>query len=123
MQMARKSRGSSKMGELHGAADDIWMPLRAVLRAARNGSTPDASAKPSARAAASIALTASGDATAADRLRVVARAMASPRLRIAVEQVSAAKNDDVLAQALEALEDAEHVDALVVPQRLRPGAP
>jgi hypothetical protein len=66
----------------------------------------DEHAAPSARAAAAVALTAHGDATAARRLRIAAASMANPRLRVALEQVAEAADEAALADALDAVLDA-----------------
>jgi hypothetical protein len=60
----------------------------------------DPRAAPTARAAAAIALAACGDGTASRRLRIAAGSMANPRLRVALEQVASAGDDDALAGAL-----------------------
>jgi hypothetical protein len=67
----------------------------------------DSQAKPSARAAAAVVLAASGNATAASKLRIAAQAMANPRPRIAFENIAAAKSDAIIAEALEILDEAD----------------
>jgi hypothetical protein len=67
----------------------------------------DASARLSARAAAAVVLSTSGDTTTRKRLRIAAGALANPRLRIALEHVAEASDEDAVAEALLALEAAE----------------
>jgi hypothetical protein len=64
----------------------------------------DPAVKPSARAAAAVALTASGDATAKAKLRVAAEAVVDPQVRVALESVA---EERAVAEALEVLDDAE----------------
>lgn len=71
----------------------------------------DAHAEPSARAAAAVALSACGDPTAPKRLRIAAASMANPRLRVALEKVASASDDAALAEALEAVIEADRLRA------------
>jgi hypothetical protein len=64
----------------------------------------DPQARPSNRAAAAIVLAVSGDQTAVSKLRVAAKAMASPRVRVALENVA---SETAVAEALEELEELE----------------
>lgn len=64
----------------------------------------DPRAKPSNRAAAAIVLSVLGDQTATSKLRVAAKTMASPRVRIALENVA---SETAVAEALEELEALE----------------
>lgn len=68
----------------------------------------DPRARPSARAAASVALTRSGDVTAAAKLRITAKTMVSPRLRVALEIVADSGSDLAVGRALETLDEADH---------------
>ncbi|MBX3230407.1 MAG: PH domain-containing protein [Labilithrix sp.] len=64
----------------------------------------DASAAPTARAGAALALRRELDDAARTRLRVAADACAAPQLRVALEAVTC-EDDDALLHALEPLED------------------
>lgn len=70
----------------------------------------DSRTKPSARAAAAVALAASGDTTAGTRLRIAAGSMADPRLRVALESIASASEDAILAEALETLDSLDTTD-------------
>lgn len=61
----------------------------------------DPQGKPSARAAAAIVLTASGDKTAAQKLRIAAETMVEGSVRIALENIA---DETAVAEALEILE-------------------
>ncbi|WP_437922939.1 hypothetical protein WMF37_28390 [Sorangium sp. So ce291] len=63
--------------------------------------------RPSDRAAAAIVLAASGDRTATRKLRIAAEATANPLLRARLKEVADAHDDAALAEALEALEEAD----------------
>jgi hypothetical protein len=64
------------------------------------------------RAAAAVVLGTSGTPTDRARLRDAASRMASPRVRTAIQQITDGANEDELAVALEALEEAEAIEAL-----------
>lgn len=63
--------------------------------------------KPSARAAAAIVLTASGDRAATEKLRIAAGGFVDQRVRIALENIA---DEAAVAEALEALEAIEDAD-------------
>jgi hypothetical protein len=67
----------------------------------------DSRARPSTRAAAALVLVAAGDKRARRRLRVATEGLADPRLRIAVARVTRERDEEALAEALDALEEAE----------------
>ncbi len=63
--------------------------------------------KPSIRAAAAVALAASGDTEAADKLRIAAELMANPRLRVALESIAEGMADGAIAEVLAELDELE----------------
>ncbi|XYH92688.1 hypothetical protein ACMHYB_33030 [Sorangium sp. So ce1128] len=67
----------------------------------------DVRSRPWARAAAAIVLAASGDPTATSKLRIAAEATANPLLRARLKEVADAHDDAALAEALEALDEAD----------------
>lgn len=89
-----------------GAADDL---RRASVSAERLLDVlDDASASASARVGAAVAAMASSPAATKTRLRVAARTTASPRLRVALEKVEGAGDDEAaLAEALAEVEEDE----------------
>jgi hypothetical protein len=92
--------GSGAAGAYRGGAVDLEQ-LSRTLR--------DARAKPSHRAVAAIVLGASGDTTAPKSLRLVVETVADPRLRVALTDVAEGENDTAIAEALEALDETDHV--------------
>lgn len=68
----------------------------------------DVRARPSSRAAAAVVLAALGDATAGAKLRIAAGSIVDPQVRIRLERVAdAGEDDEALAEALEALHEAD----------------
>lgn len=82
-----------------------------VSRAALSRLLGDALALPSLRAAAAIVLAESGDPAPRKNLRIAAKAMANPKMRIVLDKVAEATDDAALIEALAALEALEEVDA------------
>jgi hypothetical protein len=95
---ALRDLGSGACNGYRRAAPDLG-GLRRLLE--------DPWAKPSTRAAAAIALSAGGDAAAPLALWRAAEAVLDERLRVAFERVVDATTDDEVAEALDALEEAE----------------
>jgi hypothetical protein len=77
----------------------------------------DTQANPTARAAAAVALAASGSAKSTSRLRIVASSMANPRMRVALEKIADGDDDDDLAEALEELEKLEAFEETPSPRK------
>lgn len=100
-------RSLRRLGE--GALDHrtAAMPTDALLRMVE-----DSSRGAQERVGAAVAATSSGDPEAARRVRIAAEATASPKLRIALESVSAARHDDPEAELalVEALSEASAMD-------------
>lgn len=71
----------------------------------------DAQARPSSRAAAAVMLAASGDTSAAKKLRIAAESVANPRVRVAFDRIAASKDDAAVAEALDALDAEEREQA------------
>ena len=92
--------GSGATGAYRGGAVDLEQLARTL---------GDVHARLSHRAAAAIVLGASGDTTARKNLRLVVKSVADPRLRVALTDIAEGENDAAIAEALEALDGADHV--------------
>lgn len=86
----------------HGAAGTVLERLLAIME--------DATASPTRRAAAAVALAPHLDDGARDRIRIAARATATPKLRVALEAAAAAE-DDKLVRALDEVAEEEAREA------------
>lgn len=95
---ALRSLGSSASGAYRAVSLD----LERVSRLLDNPRE-----KPSLRVAAAIVLSAAGDPLGARKLRIWAGSTAAPPLRFRLEKIADASDDVALAEALEALDDAD----------------
>ncbi|KYF58477.1 hypothetical protein BE08_18465 [Sorangium cellulosum] len=95
---ALRALGSGTAGAYRGIRVDVHQISRLL---------DDVRASPSGRVAAAVVLAASGDPTVASKLRIAAGATANPLLRAGLESVADAHGDAALAEALEAIDEAD----------------
>jgi hypothetical protein len=95
---ALRNMGSDGAGVYRRASMDSEQLARLV---------DDSQVRPAARAAAVVVLAESGDRAAAKKLRVAAESLANPRVRVAFDNIAAARDDTAIAEALEALDAAD----------------
>jgi hypothetical protein len=106
--LARSGRnGKAWLAALRGATEEragfraVALPAEQLWRV-----VADPGAAPTERAAAAVVLRETLDDQGRARLRVMSEATASPQLRVALAAAADAPNDDVLASALDRLEEA-----------------
>lgn len=98
--------GAQWLEALRGLGSGAATPYRSAVTDSEKLSRllEDPRRKPSIRAAAAVALAASGDTTAAAKLRIAAGSMADRRVRVALESIA---DDTAVAEALEELDREE----------------